>query len=71
MTPLELCQILDDMQITTRDAAAELGIHETTLGMYCAGKRYPSHGGGVIAQIPKLVANAVLAMHRRRCGCSD
>lgn len=71
MTPIELCQILDDMQITTRDAAAELGIHETTLQMYCRGERYPSHGGGKIALVPKLVANAVLAMHRRHCGCSD
>jgi len=71
MTPAELCQILDDMQITTRDAAAELGIHETTLQMYCNGVRYPSHGGGVIATIPKLVANAVLSMHRRHSGCHD
>jgi hypothetical protein len=71
MTPLELCQILDDMQISTSAAAEELGIHETTLGMYCAGKRYPSHGGGTITTVPKLVANAVLSMHRRHCGCSD
>ena len=71
MTPQELCDILDDMQITTRDAAAELGIHETTLQMYLNGRRYPSHGGGEIARVPKLVANAVLAMHRRHAGCSD
>lgn len=71
MTPAELCQILDDMQITTRDAAAELGIHETTLQMYCRGARYRSHGGGEITVVPKLVANAVLSMHRRHCGCSD
>ena len=35
-----------------------------------AGK--PTFGGGSeITVVPKLVANAVLAMHRRHCDCSD
>jgi len=74
MTPQELCDILDEIGISTSQAAREMGIHETTLGMMCAGRRYPSHGGREITEVPKLVANAVrllAASYAARSGTSD
>jgi len=56
MTPDELCQLLDELEIPTTIAAKQMGISRVALEQYLNGKRYPSHGGGVITKIPKSVA---------------
>ena len=55
MKPQELCDLLDQLQISTADAAKAMGISRVTLEQYLNGRRYPSHGGTVIRMIPKHI----------------
>lgn len=55
MKPQELCDLLDQLQIPTREAAKAMGISRVTLEQYLNGRRYPSHGGGIIKTLPKHI----------------
>ena len=53
MSPQSLCDLLDSLQITTKEAAKRMGIARVTLEQYCNGARYKSHGGKAIEHVPR------------------
>ena len=65
MTPEQLVDILDGLQITTKDAAKEIGCSEVTLQQVIAGRRYPSHGGGLIPVVPRYIELGVRDLWQR------
>lgn len=65
MSPQQLCDILDDLGVTTRDAAKYIGCSEVTLQMMTNGRRYQSHGGGVIEVIPVWIERGLLELKEK------
>lgn len=65
MSPQTLCDILDELNVTTRDAARYIGCSEVTLQMMANGRRYPSHGGGTIEVIPVWIERGLLELKEK------
>ena len=62
MSPQALCDHLDRLRISTPDAAKAMGVSLVTLNQYLNGRRYASHGGGIITKVPRRIEILALSL---------